>query len=332
MSRVTYFPRYTTAENVVTNTTLHLFSQINQHSTDTFRAVLSELLGDVEMPLGINFQQQTRSTTSVPDGSIYQEPVHIILETKVNAGVNVDQLTRHCESFDKRRKGNFLVLLTKETVDDKILDPIRKKARGIGIAFLNVTFEKLCNVLKDVAKEHETHLLSVIEDYVAYCNDMNLLPDRRKWLRIVPCGDTFKLNEKWNLYYQPTERGYSAHEYLGIYHGKAVRLIGKIAAIYDNKTDSKGKMQLQLVSDSGRDRHEFQERIKGMVEDSLKHIGWEVKTDYRFFCVEQFQPTEFQKSTPGGIQGPRFWDISEYLVNNQSDADLAKLLNSKVWG
>src|SRR5436190_24223311 len=101
MARVTYFPRYTTQENVVTNTTLHLFSQINQHSSDRLRSVLSELLGDDEMPLGSNFQQQMRSETSVPHGGILQEPVHFIIETKVSAGVDADQLIRHCESFVK---------------------------------------------------------------------------------------------------------------------------------------------------------------------------------------------------------------------------------------
>jgi hypothetical protein len=114
MARITYSSRYTTAENVVTNNTLHLFTLINQHSPDRLRAVLSELFGDEEVPLGINFQQQTRSKTSVPDGSILQEPVHIVIETKVGAGVNADQLVRHCESFGKERKGNYLMLLTKE--------------------------------------------------------------------------------------------------------------------------------------------------------------------------------------------------------------------------
>ena len=203
MAHITYFQRYTTPENVVTNTTLHLFSQINQHSSDRLKQVLSELLGDVEMPLGINFQQQIRSASSVPDGGILQEPVHIVIETKVTAGVDVDQLIRHCESFDKGRSGNYLLLLTKNKADEQALESVRRKAKEIGATFQNVTFEKLCDSLKGLAKEYETHLTRVIEDYSAYCTDMDLLPDRRKWLRIVPCGTTFDLNKQWNAIINP---------------------------------------------------------------------------------------------------------------------------------
>jgi flavin reductase (DIM6/NTAB) family NADH-FMN oxidoreductase RutF len=122
------------------------------------------------------------------DGSILQERVHVVIETKVGAGVDVDQLTRHCENFDKGRKGNYLMPLTKDKTQEHVLDLVQHKAKEIGAVFRNVTFENLCESLKELAKEHETHLVRVIEDYAAYCADMNLPPDRRKWLRIVPWG------------------------------------------------------------------------------------------------------------------------------------------------
>ena len=329
MAHITYFQRYSTYENVVTNTTLHLFSQINQHSPDRLRTVLSELFGDVEMPLGINFQQQTRSESSVPDGSILQEPVHIIIETKVDAGVSADQLIRHCERFVKGRTGNYLMLLTKNEASPKNLEPVRRKAKDMGVVFQDVTFEKLCVTLQNLAKEYETHLVRIIEDYKAYCSDMELLPDRRKLLRIVPCGKTFDLNEKWHVYYQPTDRSYSNHEYIGIYNQKSVRLVGKVAAIYDNYIDKAGKMQLKLFS--GEDRSEFHERIIGMVDDSKQKVGWEIDSDTRFFCVDKFQHTNFEKISSGGIQGPRFWDISDFVKNAPSDFELANLLCKQRW-
>jgi hypothetical protein len=329
MANITFFQRYTNQENGVTNTTLHLFSQINQHSSDRLRQVLSELLGDVEMPLGINFHQQIRSATSIPDGAILQEPVHIVIETKVTASVDADQLIRHCESFDKGRSGNYLMLLTKNKTDDQVLDPVRRKAKEIGASFQNVTFEKLCDSLKTLAEEWETHLMRVIKDYAAYCSEMDLLPDRRKWLRIVPCGDTFELNEKWHVYYQPTSRGYSAHEYIGIYNLKAVRLLGRVAAIYDSKADAGGQMQLTLFS--GKESPEFRERIKGMVVDSKQKVGWDLSGDYRFFCAEQLLPTDFIKTSSGGLRGTQFLDISEQVKKAGSDAELADLLRHQKW-
>lgn len=331
MSCITYFPRYSTAENVVTNTTLHLFSQIDQHSTESLQAALSELLSDAEIPLGINFQQQTRSTSSVPDGSILQERIHIVIETKVTAGVDVGQLIRHCEIFEKGKKGNYLLLLTKDEVDKKILGPILIKAKEIGATFHNITFEKIRNSIIGIAKDHETHLKRVIDDYAAFCTDMNLLPDRRKWLRIVPCGTTFSLNEHWNCYYQPTGRSYSAHDYIGIYYNKAVRLVGRVAGLYDNKKSAAGQMELQFVADSGVDRPEFRQRIEGMVIDSKQKVGWDVSSDMRFFCVEKFQPTNFKKTSSGGIQGPRFWDISAQAKNEPNDSELAEILRKNTW-
>lgn len=329
MPNVTYFQRYTSQENVVTNTTLHLFSQINQHSSEKLRQVLSELFGDVEIPLGIDFQQQIRAAVSVPDGGIIQEPVHIVIETKVTAGVATDQLMRHYESFVKGRTGNYLILLTKNEVEQQMLDPVRNKAKEIGAIFRNVTFEKLCDSLQGLAKDYEVHLTRVIEDYSAYCSEMGLLPDRRKWLRIVPCGTTFDLNQEWNLYYQPTDRSYSDHEYIGIYNQKAVRLLGKILAIYDNQTDSAGKMQLKLIK--GEERPEFRERINGMVLDSKEKVGWEISNGFRFFCTNQFLPTEFEKTSFGGIMGPRFWDISDYVKKARSDSELAEILRQHKW-
>lgn len=170
----------------------------------------------------------------------------------------------------------------------------------------------------------------MVEDYLEYCVDMNLLPDRRKWLRIVPCGATFDLNEKWNVYYHATNRGYSPHEYLGIYYNKAVRLIGRIAAIYDNKADPKGVMELTIVEGTGSDRPEFRERIKLMVAASKAKLGWDVSGDMRFFCVEKFEPTEFKKTSSGGIQGPRFLDVSEQ-AKSHSDLELAQLLRNQTW-
>lgn len=329
MARPTYYPRYSTPENVVTNTTMHLLSQVYQHSPDILKAVLSELLGDAEMPLGVDFQQQTRSETSVPDGRILQEPVHIVLETKVDAAVNIEQLIQHCKTFEKGAKGNFLLLLTKEAVQDELLDPVRLEAQGIGAKFRNITFEHLCDGLGGLAKEHETHLKLVIEDYLAYCADMGLLPDRRKWLRIVPCGTTFDLNNKYHLYYQPTDRGYSAHQYLGIYTEKAVRLLGRVSAVYDNQTSENGQMDLSLVQ--GDDRPEFRQRIKGMVDDSKEMVGWEIENGHRFFCAEQFLPTEFKKTSWGGIQGARFWDITGPTTQAANDSELAELLRQQTW-
>ena len=329
MSRVTYFPRYHNRENIVTNTTLHLFSQINQQSTERLRELLSQMFDGEDMPLGISFDQQSRAEISVPDGSIFQESLHIVIETKVDAGVNTDQLIRHCGAFTAGRMGNYLMLLTKHDVPADLFDSVMGKAKETGVIFKHVTFEKLYGLLDKFALEHETHLKHVVEDFRLYCSDMDLLPDRRTWLRIVACGNTLALNAKWSMYYRQAYENYSPHEYLGLYNQKAVRYVGKIVATYDNEDDGNGGMKLNLVK--GTANQAFEDRIVHMVEETEEEVGWDVSSGLRFFCVDEFIPTFFEKTSPRGIMGRRFWDVTEYVNPGMTDSEFAEVLRQHTW-
>src|ERR1017187_2680253 len=82
---------------------------------------------------------------------------------------------------------------------------------------------------------------------------------------------------------------------------------------------------------SGTDRPEFRQRIIGMIADSKSEIGWDLESDYRFFCAEEFIPTHFEKTSSGGIQGPRFWDISEQAELANNDSEIAARLRNVTW-
>jgi hypothetical protein len=163
--------------------------------------LLIHLFDDQDIPLvGVSIEQQVRSGSSVADGSIFQEPLHIAIETKVDAGVDADQLIRHCEGITPSKRGNYLLLLTRFGVPRVSLDLVYQKAQSLGITFKDLTFESLCDNLADSVQAYETHLKSVVDDYLLYCKDMQLLPDRPSLLRIVPCGRTIDLNAKWGVY------------------------------------------------------------------------------------------------------------------------------------
>jgi hypothetical protein len=329
MSSVTYFPRYSNQENAVTNTTLHLFSQINRHSTEKFQMLLCALIGDVEIPLGINFEQQTRSTVSVPDAVIQQFPVHVVIETKVTAGVDIGQLLRHCETFTPGVTGNFLMLLTKADVSEQNHELVREKAAQYSARFCAVTFERLCQALKTVAEPHEVHLRHIVDDFLRYADELQLLPDRRTWLSIVPCGDTIDLNALWHMYYKPASRGYEPTDFLGIYNQKAVRYIGRIVSVYDYLVGIDGTERFELVR--GTPRNDFIPRIHSMIKGTEEEVGWRIGNGMRFFCAEQLISTEFKKTSPHGIQGGRYWDISAAVSEGQSDVELAAVLREQTW-
>lgn len=328
MSRAHYFQRYSSKENVVTNSTLHLFAQINAHSTDRLRELLVDLLDDQDIPLGLNIGQQVRSATSVPDGIISQEPLHIVIETKVDASIDIDQLTRHLQTFKQGGTGNYLLLLTVEKSTSTIVGPVVDAARKTGVTFKALTFEEVCESLGGSVHPHETHLKAVVDDYLLYCDEMRLLPDRRSWMRIVPCGQTIGLNAKWGIYFQPTDRGYSDHEFIGVYQNKAVRYVGKVLCIFDYiATDSEPNgMVIGGECDS-----DCRRRIEGMVRDAKVNPGWDISSGYRFFCVERFWPTDFKKTSSGGIQGARFYDVSPFVAETKSAELLAKALRQQTW-
>ena len=327
MSRITYFPRYSTKENVVTNTTLHLFSQIYRHSTERLRDLLSYILGEQDLAFGVDIHQQVRSGSSVPDGVISQEPLRIILETKVDASLNVAQLLAHCDRFDPGRRGNYLLLLSRDEQSRGQLEPVYEKAKLRGFTFKHLTFEALRDELVDSVEPYEIHLKAVVDDFVQYCADMGLLPDRRSLMRIVPCGSTANLNAKWDVYYHPADRGYTQHEYVGIYKDKAVRYIGKISSIVDYVANPSG----ENIIVAGQYDADCAKRVAGIIQDTKTVLGWDIASDHRFFCVEKFYPTDFRKNTPGGIQGARFYDLSGVIREDVSVQELANELRQKTW-
>jgi hypothetical protein len=290
--------------------------------------LLVDLLDDQEIPLGVNIDQQIRSATSVPDGVISQEPLHIVIETKVDAGMDVDQLKRHLQSFKQGRTGNYLLLLAIDAPMDAAVDPVYKAAQELGVTFKALTFETVCKSLKSSVHPHETQLNAIVEDFLLYCSDMELLPDRRSWMRIVPCGQTLNLNAKWGVYYQPVDRGYSKHEFIGIYQQKAVRYVGRIICVFDYvSTAAHGDgSEVSGICDPGCLR-----RIQGIVADTKVNPGWDISSGHRFFCVDKFVPTDFRKISPGGIQGARFYDVSDMVKGATSIDELAGSLRNKTW-
>lgn len=72
----------------------------------------------------------------------------------------------------------------------------------------------------------------VLEDYLNYCYKDGLIPvsDSWKYLRMQLAGTTIDFNIGNNIYYDKAERGFRAHDYLGLYKQKSVHAIGKICA------------------------------------------------------------------------------------------------------
>lgn len=213
MSKIHYFQRYSTVENAVTNNTLQLLARIYDYSASQASKFLTEITGE-SIDIGIEINQQERAKESVPDGAVIQRSFKILIEAKVDAGVDVGQLERHAGGFSNEAQ-KILILLTREPIgkdkEEDISRTVSKK--NPGVVFKSVTYERICKALEGLFKDYEYEMSSLAEDYIQYCNDADLFDQSRYLLRIVPCGESIEINKRYGIYFHPSDRGYTKHSY-----------------------------------------------------------------------------------------------------------------------
>ena len=324
MPKIHYFPRYSSVENTVTNNTLQLIARIYNHSTIQASRLLSELIG-AEVEIGISIRQQQRAEESVPDGSIFQESFKIVMESKVDAPVDVEQLVRHTANF-KHESLKILLLLTKQLLPNQKLEDI-KEVIPSGITFKNITYMEICNAIEGLFKEYEIEMRALVDDYRDYCNEIGLYDQSKYLMRIVPCGNSVDINIKYGVYFQPSERNYTNHTYLGIYSKKTVQALWQIESVFDVTLTEHG-LQKKLID--GRETNQFDEKIIAIIKDAQTVCGYEIAQDHRFFCGQMY-PTNYLKSSAGGIQGARFINLKNVIGDFSSTQEIAEKLSRKEW-
>jgi len=328
MSRIHYFQRYSSVENTVTNNTLQLFGRIYEHSASAASRLLSELTGEAVF-IGIEITQQDRASESIPDGNIIQRSFKISVEAKVDAGVDFDQLQRHASSFGNEAL-RILLLLTKASLTDaeqKKLKKLQEDDSCRGIIIRSITFEDICNAVKQLFKPHEEVIIELANDYVEYCNDSGLFDQSRELMRIVPCGKSVEINLIHQIYFQPTDRGYTSHAFVGIYNQKTVRAILAIKSVFDVDFDG---INLKKVLVQGDDTDKYDAAIRAIIADAKVKCDYNIETGIRFFCGDMVR-TNFEKTSPGGMQGARFVNLKALIGAHGDVVDIAAKLDGKKW-
>ncbi len=324
MSNIHYFQRYSSKENAVTNTILHLFSQIYSYSPYRLNSILNELCG-LEIPIGLTFEQQKKESKSTPDGTISQEAFTLRIETKTASKLYKAQLDRHCMDFPNGAK--YLLAITEDPRDEQLVNQVREHHPEVQIAFS--TFDSLCKIVLNEFHDYETSMKMMVEDFYKFCADQKLLTPTGV-LRIVPCGMSLDLNRKHLCYSHPSTRGYSPHDHVGLYKNKSVQLIGKVAAVVDARIQN-GKITYKGIE--GDSPEKFIHSIKNMIDEANSQFNWDFSTsDSRFFCFDELYETDYRKGSSGGIQGNRYIDISEFNKACNTVKDLADRLRHEKWG
>ena len=326
MSMIHFFQRYSSLENTVTNNTLQLVARIYDYSAAAASKFLTDLTGE-SVEIGLEIAQQKSAKDSVPDGAIIQRSFKILIEAKVDAVTDPDQLLRHAGAFGAESQ-KLLLLLTKQPIgsaEGEISSLIGE--RYPDVVFKNVTYEAICEAAQGLFKEHEAPMRALVDDYVEYCNDADLFDQSRFLLRVVPCGQSIELNKKFGMYFHPSDRGYSRHALIGIYAEKSVQAILDVKSVFDVEF-ADGQLTKTLVE--GADTDAFDSRLRDMIEEARVVCGYEVESGYRFFCGEAIA-TDFRKSSPGGVFGTRLLDLRDFLGSFTDAGDVAARLANSEW-
>ena len=284
-------------------------------------------LTDESIEIGIEVNQQQRSGSAVPDGAIIQRPFKVLIETKVDAGVSLDQLVEHSRGFTDDGP-NVLLLLSREPVTVGENRIIREALSEFPhVLFKNVTFDAVCKEAAALYSDYEVEMAELVQDYADYCDELELRNQMNDRLRIVPCGTSFEVNLRYGIYFQPSDRGYTTHKYLGVYKEKAVRAIWELDSVFD-VTNADSRLSKELVQ--GRDTDDYDEKLAGIIRDARAECGYEIELGHRFFCGQK-EETDFRKISSGGIMGARFISLSDVVGEFTDTSDLARKLHGRAF-
>ena len=336
--QIHYFQRYHSKENVATANTMLLLSRLYSYSPAKFFHFLkSSYLGEQSEP-ELAFILQDKSVDSVPDATITQPSFKIIMETKLSDWFYSDQLMRHLNAFSDE-KYKVLITIAPVPISEKKLEEINQQINKYNtehntyVIHKNTTFEELVGEISvELDKDRDYEMMEVLDDYIEFCNNDGLFPraDSWKYLRMQLAGATFDFNFRESIYYDNAERGFRAHDYLGLYRNKSLRAIGKITAII---TAVEENGSIIYNRELGELTDEYKNRILRAIDDA-KTYGYDlVHYKHRYFIVDKFYETDFKKSTPRPPMGSRIFDLTKILEREKipETDQIADILKTKTW-
>lgn len=325
-----YFQRYTEKENVVTNNTMLLLQRFYYYSPDKFDKILTKLMENIDNEFNINIQWSTqlKCEKSVPDAQIRQNSFNILVETKLGRFFDINQIQRHLSSFTGKDKYEIMLTLSpKGILQEQKMQIENLMKENNKVKHIHLTFEELIQLIDDeLDRNRDYEFYEILDDFEKYCSESGLLNNNENVLRVVPTGVTYYDNIKYNMYYDNKDNGYMEHAYLGLYKDKAVRQIGRIKynvviEIEDNK----------IIKGAENLTEEIKKNILEMAKLAKTH-GYSIDKNHRFFIVDKFYETNFEKITKSGIMGKRRFFIDSIIGKKVKSAEeLAENLKDKKW-
>ena len=338
MGFINPFQIYSKGENTITNNILLLLSNLYRINPKIYELFINSIL-----PENINYevtpvftQQKSQKEGGIIDGHIQTKATKIIIETKVTGLANTKKLINYCKN-ENPSETNILIHISDSTFDENTIKFINQKIGIYNFDFVSITFSELLSSLQEIADEYpfNEELYRLSKDFYYYCSSMGLI---KNVFRIVPCNKSFELNEKYHLYFQPESRGYSNHQFTGIYTAKEVKYIGKVNKVFLAKLTKEGKLITEKISGEGEITAEEENRIISTIKEFLEIYGYgDISKDHIFFLFDDndFCPTKFKKTSKYGLLGSRLFDLKVDLeienAEKLSTLEIAEKLNDITW-
>jgi hypothetical protein len=334
MSEIRYFQRYSQKENVVTNNTLSFLYKLYLHSRTKFENVLNGLEENApEISVGPRFNQQIGKGRSIIDGLLRQESFTIAIETKLYGKYDEPQLKRHYEHLRESDIG-ILIAIAKNKPSDELVTRTRAffSVQDPSAHFYPTTFEDLILAVEAELNPHDQEMVLILEDYRAFCEENDLIDFQDRTLLAVPAGHSLQENLATGIYYESTSRNHSrGFDYLGLYHSRALRLVGKIEVIVET-TYEHGQLKVSQEI-RGKASAKQREDIASLIEGTKTGYGLHEKI--RFYLVDAFTPTIYQKNSPGPLRGKKYFHLDQLpdvdFTTDLSGPQLAAQLDQKQW-
>ena len=221
-----------------------------------------------------------------------------------------------------------MLLLTKQGLGQEA-DAIGRTiaATHPGVVFRNVTYEDICRAVEGLFKDYEEEMAALVEDYIEYCNDADLFDQSKYLMRIAPCGESVALNKKYGIYFNPRDRGYTKHSFVGVYANKAVQTLWQIDSVFDVQWDG-ATLTKEFVE--GRDTRDYDDKLIAIIKEAQAVCGYDITTGRRFFCGVPME-TDYRKSSSGGILGARFINLRDVVGDFADSSEAAMKLRGKYW-
>jgi hypothetical protein len=320
------FSGYSQRENRTTNYCLLVLKLLYEENPKYLGEILGKLMGEqISDLVGVQFRQQVKQSNSVPDGLICQSAFTIYIETKNFDWFHLKQIAGHLHSLNEEAPGQkvLLALSNFESSDENrfsdVQDLCKTKYEG-SVVFGYASFEDLLDGLRDIAVPK--NLSDTIEDFGAYLDEENLLPDWQYRLDVVNCASLEEEPIKGQVYMCPVSGGSYNHKrskFFGLYKGKQVSHVAFIEAVVDLQSEIDHQILWKNIPTNDKDVIKL-----ARAKLSQWRPNW---YPARVFLLGNLVETSFAKDTPKGMQGTKQY----FRVDARDAEELAEQLRDRNW-